>query len=65
MQKKTCSLPCECWSRPCGYCRPYWKAGTTKDGERKAGYNIGKMSEVADRKMFNVDKALAKEMKAK
>ena len=53
-----CLRKCEIFSRPCGYCRPFKKINGS--GEQVNGYNPGKMAEVADRKMFNVNKALDK-----
>lgn len=39
--------PCECWSRCMGYFRPV------------SFFNIGKQQEFADRKYFNIKKAVA------
>lgn len=42
--KSEVKMPCEIWSRPCGYMRPV------------SNYNPGKQQEFADRKTYNMTK---------
>lgn len=48
-----CGQPCQVFTRVCGYFRPTFN------------FNKGKKAEVADRKMFNVEKAITDTKTAK
>jgi len=54
MTKKVCGRKTEIWSRPCGYYRPFQTVNP--DGTIGTTFNKGKLSELKDRKVFDVNK---------